>query len=178
MRDRWMDGARYRFRQGAAALSAGRDEPVDDICTRWLSDGELELFRRMSAHDRAHALRVAGLLLAAGHRDVDLIAGALLHDAAKSGTPGCPGRVRLPDRVLRVLLARVAPSVLVWLTTDPDRPGCRGLYLAVHHARLGAVAAGAAGSTARTRWLIANHDGSRGIDAHLDALIAADDGAH
>lgn len=169
---------RYRLRQGVAALLVVRARPANDSSGQWLSDGELMLFRQMSAHDRSHALRVAQLLLDEGESNRNLIAAALLHDLAKSGTAACPGRVRLLDRVLRVLLGRIAPRMLSWLASDPDRPGCRGLSLAVHHARLGAVAANAAGSTARTCWLIANHEGPPGSDTKIDALIAADDRTH
>lgn len=167
--------ARHRLRQGLAALLARPSSSADGRAADWLSAGEADLFRRMSAHDRGHAWRVADRLLRDELTGRDLIAAALLHDVAKSGTDDLPGRVRLPDRVVRVVLGRVSPSTLRWLASDPDRPGCRGLYLAVHHARLGAAAATAAGSSTRTTWLIANHEDSTSEDRQLRALIAADD---
>ena len=83
--------------------------------------------------------------------------------------------MRLPDRVLRVILGRVAPRVLRRLAAHPERRFGRGLYLAVHHARLGAIAATRAGSTEGMCWLIAHHEDLKVTDRQLAALIAADD---
>ena len=166
---------RHRVRQGVAALLTRTGSFDGSLAIEWLTPGQLALFDRMSALDRAHSLRVAGRLLADGQVDRDLIAAALLHDVAKAGTPTVPGRVRLPDRVLRVLLGRFAPPVLRLLASDADRPGCRGLYLVVHHDRLGAVAARAAGSSARTVLLIANHEDATTADQRSRHLKMADD---
>lgn len=169
---------RHRLRQGLAAMVARPAAPNDGLADTWLSPDQRGLFRRMSAHDQAHARRVAHRLLAAGQTDRDLIAAALLHDVGKSGSARYPGRVRLPDRVARVILGRLAPLALSWLASDPDRPGGRGLFLAAHHARLGAEEATATGSSARTVWLIANHEDVTTGDPQLQALIAADDQSH
>ncbi len=168
---------RHRLRQGVAALLTRNGSGAGSLAIELLMPGELALFRRMSAHDQAHSERVAGRLLANGHFDSDLIAAALLHDVAKAGTPQFPGGVRLPDRVLRVLLGRFALGGLRWLASELDRPLCRGLYLAVHHARLGAELAHAAGSSERTCWLIAAHEASVPQDPDLQRLIASDGAA-
>ncbi len=170
--------ARHRIRQGLAAIVVRPSTQNHDLTDAWLSPDQRGLFRRMSAHDQAHARRVAHRLLADGQTDGDLIAAALLHDVGKSGTGDHPGRVRLTDRGLRVVLGWLSPSVLRRLAAGPARPGRRGLHLAVHHARLGAVAATAAGSSARTAWLIANHEDTSSDDPQLQALIAADDLSH
>lgn len=169
---------RHRFRQGVAALLPRTGSLDSSLAVEWLTSDQIPLFDRMSAHDRAHSLRVAGRLLADGHADRDLIAAALLHDVAKAGTPQIPGQVRLPDRVLRVLLGQFTPAALRWLASDHDRPGCRGLYLATHHARLGSINASEAGSSARTVWLIAHHEDTASSDPELRALVATDDASH
>ena len=170
--------ARHRVRQGVAAILTRSSPRNDGLVDDWLTPNQRDVFRRMSSHDRAHSERVARRLLADGQPNRELIAAALLHDIAKAGTAALPGRIRLPDRVLRVLLGRVAPDALHWLTSGPDRRGCRGLYLAVHHARLGAATAHTAGCSARTVWLIANHEDASNDDPQLRALVAADDASH
>ncbi len=169
---------RHRVRQGLATMLARPSAGNDERSAEWLSSGEAELHQRMSVHDRAHAWRVADRLLRDERPERDLIVAALLHDVAKSGTDDVPGQIRLTDRVLRVVLGQLAPAALRWLASDPHRYGCRGLYLAVHHARLGAIMATAAGSSARTAWLIANHENTTSDDPQLQALMAADDLSH
>ncbi|HEV2528123.1 MAG TPA: HD domain-containing protein [Thermomicrobiales bacterium] len=131
----------------------------------------------MSPHDRAHALRVAGHVLSDGGPapSSDLMVASLLHDVGKGGTPDVPGRVRLPDRTAKVLLARLAPRALDALTRHPTLPG---LYLAVHHPRLGAHLVRAAGGTDRTCWLVAAHEDGPADNQDLRRLMAADARSH
>ena len=170
-------GAVYRIVQGLTALWPFNPAPDDALVARWLSPDEQPLFRRMSRRDQGHGARVAGRLLAEGATDQDLLAAALLHDVGKAGSTSVPGRVRLPDRVARVLLRRLAPGALNRLTRSPRSRPLRGLYLAEHHAAVGVEAARVAGATPRTVWLIAHHDdhaaGNR--DSDLRALQSADD---
>jgi HD superfamily phosphodiesterase len=118
----------------------------------------------LGVHDR---------LLATGYSDPELLRAALLHDAGKAD---CRARVGITHRVLRVLLKRFAPGLLGRLATG--RPRSHRLYLAEHHARLGAEAARHAGASERCCWLIANHerDVADVTDSELLALIAADEG--
>ena len=124
------------------------------------------LFDEMPVADRRHALNVAQHLLDHGHHDPELLAAALLHDAAKGH------RVRLWHRVGGVMLAAAAPAMLRRLASaDPSSRGYPW-HLFLHHAALSAEAALAAGCSARTAALIrraANDDGQRALDAADEA---------
>ena len=126
------------------------------------------LFDGMPVADRRHGLDVAQRLLAQGIDDRDVLAAALLHDAAKGR------RLRLWHRVGGVLLARFAPRALERLAT-PD-PASRGYpwWVFVHHARLSADAALRAGLGERALAFIAGSAGA--ADQRLaSALHAADE---
>ncbi|HEX5578910.1 MAG TPA: hypothetical protein VFY43_04510, partial [Candidatus Limnocylindria bacterium] len=73
------------------------------------------LFGAMPVADRRHALDVMARLTAAGVDDPDLLAAALLHDAAKGH------RMRLWHRVAGVLLDALAPSQLRSLASPDAR---------------------------------------------------------
>jgi putative nucleotidyltransferase with HDIG domain len=151
-----------------------KDDPAVDARLRVLlgNDAQWALLQRLAPFDRAHHLRVHELLVTLGHDDLDLLRAALLHDIGKADERG---RVRLPHRVVSTLLGELAPSLLARLSRA-DRDGVRhGLYLAAHHARLGAELAAQAGASARCCALIAGHEGAQvGDDPLLAALIAAD----
>src|SRR5688500_19718426 len=81
----------------------------------------------MPVADRRHGLDVAERLLTAGLDDSDLLAAALLHDAAKGH------RMRLWHRVAGVLLEALAPSVLRRVA-NPDPSSWRHpFHLYLHH---------------------------------------------
>ncbi len=124
------------------------------------------LFDSMPVADRRHGLDVARRLLAAGFEDADLLAAALLHDAAKGHA------MRLWHRSAGVLLERFAPGLLHRLASaDPDS-WRHPFYLYLHHARLSADAVLQAGCGERCAELI------RGESAEVrlqQALLAADD---
>ena len=126
------------------------------------------LFDGMPVADRRHALDVSGRLLAAGTDDPDLLAAALLHDAAKGH------RMRLWHRIAGVLLEAFAPATLRRLASPTRSSWRHPFHLYLHHAELSAEMAVAAGCSARTAALIRGR--CRGSDARLQrALDDADD---
>lgn len=126
------------------------------------------LFASMPVADRRHALDVAERLLAAGHDDRDLLAAALLHDAAKGH------RMRLWHRVSGVLLEAVAPRLLRRLATADVTSWRHPFHLYLHHGPMSAAMAEDAGCSPRTAAFIRAE--AAGDDARLlRALEAADD---
>ncbi|MDP9270010.1 MAG: hypothetical protein M3P14_03405 [Chloroflexota bacterium] len=126
------------------------------------------LFDGMPVADQRHGLDVACRLLAGGIDDPDLLAAALLHDAAKGS------RLRVWHRVGGVLLAALAPRLLARLAS-PD-VGSRGYpwQLFLHHAELSALAARSAGLSERTAAFIRG-DASGPDTPFAVALLHADE---
>ena len=155
-----------RVAQFIGHLTARVSADEEALVRRVLPPAARDLFSAMPVADRRHALDVAHHLLARGHDDPDLLAAALLHDAAKGH------RMRLWHRVGGVLLAAAAPRLLQRLAS-PD-PASRGYpwHLYLHHATLSADAALGAGCSRRTAELI--RGGARDIGAQR-ALHAADE---
>lgn len=115
-----------------------------ELARRMLPGAAWPLFADMPVADRRHGLDVAVRLLAAGHDDPDLLAAALLHDAAKGR------RLRLWHRVAGVLLEALAPRSLARLASPDPRSWRHPFHLYLHHAELSADAARAAGCSERT----------------------------
>lgn len=151
----------HRVTQFIGHLRA-RVEPDEEAGARHLlPDAAWPLFEAMPTADRRHALDVAGHLLAAGQTDQDLLAAAMLHDAAKGH------RMRLWHRVSGVVLGAVAPPALAWLASPNERSWRYPFHLYLHHAALSAEAAMRAGCSRRTADLI------RGSTEPADALARA-----
>ncbi|CAN5546893.1 MAG: hypothetical protein H0V47_07755 [Chloroflexia bacterium] len=169
-------GVAWRVIQGFRTMAYRHDSEIDrrlhDILQ---NEAQWRLLLRLSAFDRAHHLRVHDTLIAAGHVDADLLRAAALHDAGKADDRG---RVRLPHRVLKVFLQATSPWLL-GLTGRRDGGWLgHGLFLARHHAQLGAQLAETAGASERCVELIARHEENPPVDdPHLRALIQADAGA-
>lgn len=126
------------------------------------------VYARMPVADRRHALDVATRLRAAGIDDRDVLAAALLHDAAKGSG------MRLWHRVAGVLLEAVAPSLLRRLASADAASPRYGLHLHVHHGPMSAELAATAGCSPRTAGFIRGEVAD--ADAQLlRALTAADD---
>ena len=158
----------HRVRQFGSHLRARVSDEETALAHRILSADAARLFDGMPVADRRHALDVVERLLAAGHDDADLLAAALLHDAAKGH------RMRLWHRVTGVLLEAFAPSILRRVA-DPD-PSSWGhpFHLYLHHAQLSAELARAAGCSERAAAFIRGEPSAD--DVHLGrALRAADD---
>lgn len=140
------------------------DEAV--LARRVLPAGAWPLFEAMPVADRRHGLDVAQRLLAAGHDDPDLLAAALLHDAAKGH------RMRLWHRVSGVLLEALAPRLLARLASPRPSSWRYPSHLYLHHGPMSAVAALAAGCSPRCADFIRG----QGSDMRLQAaLLAADE---
>jgi hypothetical protein len=168
-------GVRYRLRQGIAAVVPRVPDDREAILIATLTRNQADAFRALPVQDQAHLCRVYRCLVADGATDRDLLIAALLHDVAKVGPEG---RVRLHDRVARVVLRRLAPRLLERLARMPAPGWRRGLALAVHHPRLGAEQALGLGCSERTCWLIAHHeDVPVPDDPDLRRLVAADHAA-
>lgn len=128
------------------------------------------LFARMPVADRRHGLDVVAHLLAEGWDDRDLLAAALLHDAAKGE------RMRLWHRVGGVLLEAFAPGLLRRLARDDPASWRYPWHLYLHHAELSAQAALAAGCAERTAAFIRGSAPDADADAAA-AFHAADEAA-
>jgi len=151
----------HRVRQFFTYLTA-RVDPAEVARARgWLPDAAWPLFAAMPTADRRHALDVAGRLMADGSPDPDLLAAAMLHDAAKGP------RLRLWHRIAGVLLEGAAPRALARLAIADDRSWRYPFHLYLHHAELSAGAAQRAGCNERTVAFI------RGAAPTVDAPLAA-----
>ncbi len=158
----------HRVNQFVAHVRARVDADEAAQAHRLLPGSTASLFDAMPVADRRHGLDVSARLLAAGHDDPDLLAAALLHDAAKGH------RMRLWHRVAGVLLEAFAPSVLQRLSSPDPASWRHPFHLYLHHADLSAELVLAAGGSRRTAELIRGTAG--GDDARLQrALTEADD---
>ena len=134
----------HRFEQFIGHLTA-RVRPEEAQLARDLVPRTAwPLFERMATADQRHGLDVMQRLVAAGHEDRDLLAAALLHDAAKGD------RMRLWHRVSGVLLEAFAPRLLERMASTDPKSWRYPLHLYLHHADLSADAAREAGCTERT----------------------------
>jgi hypothetical protein len=151
----------HRVAQFFGHLTARVNPREAEVARRLLPDAAWPLFAAMPTADRRHALDVVARLASAGQQDRDLLAAALLHDAAKGH------RMRLWHRVAGVLLEALAPRVLRWLASGDVRSWRYPFHLYLHHAALSADAALAASCSARTAAFI------RGSADPADASLAA-----
>jgi hypothetical protein len=138
------------------------------LARRLLPHAAADLFDRMPVADRRHGLDVAERLVAGGVDDPEVLAAALLHDAAKGR------RLRLWHRVGGVLLERWSPRLLRRIASPDARTSGSPWYLYLHHAELSARAALAAGCSERTAAFIAGNPLAQDF-AVADALRAADE---
>jgi hypothetical protein len=165
---------KYRVAQGIDALFPRVPADRDEILAAALTPEQRRAFLDMSSVDQAHVLRVYRAVKSGEPAaSSDLLVAALLHDIGKVSPDG---RVRLVHRVLRVALAKFAPSTWRRLSALPAPRWRNGFALAEHHAGLGARIAERLGCSARTCWLIEQH-GTRSFpidDNDLRRLVEAD----
>lgn len=151
----------HRVLQFIGHLMARVDPGEIEVARRLLPDSAWPLFTEMPTADRRHALDVVASLAAAGERDPDLLAAALLHDAAKGH------RMRLWHRVAGVLLQTLIPRALARLASPDEGSWRYPFHLYLHHAALSADAALAAGCSPRAAAFI------RGSAEPADTALAA-----
>ena len=133
-----------------------------------LPDPAVALFESMPVADRRHGLDVAERLLRTGHDDRDLLAAALLHDAAKGH------RMRLWHRVGGVMLEALAPSLLRRLAS-PDQASWRHpFHLYLHHQPMSAALSTDAGCPPRVGAFIRGEVADEDLQL-LRVLTGADD---
>lgn len=159
----------YRVRQFRAHLRAQVAPAERAAAHALLPTAATSLFDAMPVADQRHALDVVGRLREAGVDNADLLAAALLHDAAKSV------RLRLWHRVVVVLLEAVAPRGLERLASTNPGSWRHPFHLHLHHAQLSARAALDAGCGPRVAaFIMGTPDPS---DAQLEAALRAADAA-
>ncbi len=169
--------ARTRLQQGLRALFSW-SQPVDlALAEAVLSPAQMALFRRLRRSEQLHSLNVLRALQAAGESDPDLLAAALLHDVGKTIAP-----FSLPERVLVVLVGRLAPGLLARLGREAEPRGWRRPFaISVRHPEWSARLLAEAGSSARAIELARRHQEAipdpprTEIERLLLALQRADD---
>jgi hypothetical protein len=135
---------------------------------RILPERAVALFESMPVADRRHGLDVAERLLRGGHDDADLLAAALLHDAAKGH------RMRLWHRIVAVILEALSPSSLRRLASPDPSSWRHPFHLHLHHEPLSAALCADAGCPPRVGAFIRGEVADPDLPL-LRALITADD---
>jgi len=158
----------HRLGQFVSHLTARVTPDEEATAHRILPGTAWPLFDGMPVADRRHGLDVARRLLERDIDDRELLAAALLHDAAKGR------RLRLWHRVSGVVLARLAPSLLKRLASPDEGNRGRMWWIFLHHARLSAEAAREAGLSERAARFISGAVAA-GDENLAAALHAADE---
>ena len=179
---------RYRVGQFLQALAAEVPEEQVEQAMRILPPEARRLFRRQAVQDQRHALAVYHTLRQAGHKNPQLLAAALLHDAGKGAA-----RISAWQRAVIVLLERFAPRLLARLTQGAPQ-GCalslpkgyalslpkgwrRPFVVHARHPQAGARWAEEAGCSPLTVALIRRHQeqstGCSPLAVEEDQLLAA-----
>jgi putative nucleotidyltransferase with HDIG domain len=116
---------------------------------------EQQLFRRFSANDQWHSVRVLRLVRASGSDEPALQKAALLHDVGKTQV-----RLTLVDRIVIVLGDGLWPGKAADWGTGEARGWRRPFVVKAQHPAWGAEMAAAAGCDALTITLIRRHQDS------------------
>ena len=174
-----MRRARYRLGQFFAHLRPRPLTPAEKAEVEGvLGAGLAQLFRRQTAGEQAHSLRVMRSVVNAGGPYAarrELLQAALLHDVGKSVAP-----LNLADRTVVVLARRLAPGV-AWRCGQGQPRGWRRTFVtARQHADWGADLCADAGALPVTVNLIRRHQTpltgpATPEDKMLTLLQAADD---
>ncbi|MGN6486051.1 MAG: HD domain-containing protein [Thermomicrobiales bacterium] len=173
---RLLDTCAYRLGQAAAfARPQSRPEMPTEIAL-CLRPGTVERFRQLPAADQRHLLAVGASLRETGASQ-DLWIAGLLHDIGKCHR----GRhVHLLDRGVWVFSSHIRPLARR-IRELPDMPRAgSGLWIAAHHAALGATTLRELGYSERICTLVAAHEDAvlAQTDPELASLRLADDARH
>ena len=170
-------GLGYRLRQGLGRLRVSLLPRTLDLAPAHavLSDELWQLFSTMPRGDQWHGLCVLGRLQAAGWREPDLLAAALLHDLGKA-----QGRLSLIHRTFIIAARALGTSWVARLAQSEPRSWRYPFYVHLHHATLGAARLQQAGASAALVSLVTAHEQGEAalppeLAAMARALIAADD---
>lgn len=165
--------ARKRLVQGLRGLTPIRSgTDVDRSLLSLLTAEQRQRFEELLAFDQQHLCRVAIHLKEQGVTDTDVLVAGLLHDIGKVDGKT---HVRLPDRVVKVVLKRASPGTLRSVADAYPNGRLGGLALTMLHPEIGARTAADLGCSERTCWLIRNHEAESDLgDADLARLQAAD----
>lgn len=159
----------HRVGQFVAHVRA-RVTPDEEAAAREiLGERAWPLFAAMPVADRRHALDVVERLRADAWEDPDLLTAALLHDAAKGH------RMRLWHRIGGVLLGAISPSLLARVASEDSRSWRHPFHLYLHHDRLSADLAEAAGCSPRSVAFLRGTAAGFGDVHEAHALKVADD---
>lgn len=164
---------RLRLRVAQTARYFRRGAKTDTRCRDLLTPEAARAFASLSPGDQRHAIAVARWLDEQG-ASTDLVTAGLLHDIGKA-IPGT--RVRLPDRIAKVMLARVAPGTLATIAVwaQPQWP-LGGLWVLSRHAAVGGEMVRQWGYPERVAWIVQHHEDDSVTDPELAMLVAIDDG--
>jgi hypothetical protein len=157
----------YRVAQFVGQVRERVSDDEESFVRRVLPAKAATLFAGMPVADRRNGLDVAERLQASGQRDPDLLAAALLHDAAKGH------RMRLWHRVSGVLLQALAPRFLGRLASPRETSWRYPFHLYLHHGPMSAEAARAAGCSDRCAAFIRGISPEMSLQSQLQAADEA-----
>ncbi|MDQ2683071.1 MAG: HDOD domain-containing protein [Chloroflexota bacterium] len=159
----------HRLRQIAFALRFRTPPPVPaDL----IPDARLRrMFRSLGAHDQRHLLEVHRLCVESGLPG-HVAMGALLHDLGKARLSG--SRISVAGRTWHLLFGRFAPDWERRLSRARIPIISNELFLAYHHAEIGAERLAALGYPPEVVEIVRKHDAETTTDHHLRAMQAID----
>lgn len=160
-----------RVAQAFGHVTARVDDADLALARSALPPAAVAVWEGMPVADRRHGLDVARRLLGLGIDDRDLVAAALLHDAAKGH------RMRLWHRVAGVVIEAVSRRWLARLASSEADSWRHPFHLYLHHAAMSADAAMAAGCPPRAASFIRGSVETP-ADARLLAHLRAADEAN